>query len=991
MRRAALISLALAALLMLPAAAPAATKAPTPKRQAALAFKMLRLDTKAVPRKNLTKKHKKRLLKLVSKARKQSVKRPCKSVKTLRTYRRQVKRRVREPKLRRFELNVTTVKGALEADALRANVALLQLPRSKRCGGGHRSTVTQTAPRVVESDANHVRMKVALPPPTFVAHKVGSQTYQQVFMNGMGETGDVGDPGMPQLTEYLGVPQGASVEMTVNGSQGYDLEGVNLFPHQEESFDLPGPLPPQAGDPETFADPPFSKDGKAYKSNAKFPAKPSDAGGLGSMRGVAIGGVDFAGGQYQPKKGKLHVFTSIDVTVNFGGGNTGKFGDGSDLGGRWNSWFQQNYKMLLDNYGTVAGNLSAADVPQFCGEEMLVITSPDLEPAANTFAAAKNAQGFFTKVKLTGTGAGQIGTTKEQIQSFIRGELTAKCSVRPQFVVLLGNTAAVPTWILPCTTGGDITKCDVATDLPYSLDGNGTDLFADVMLGRIPATGPPNAVQVVDKIINYENNMPAPAGDDFYKHATVTGYWQPSMPCFLNPGESGTPNCDAKNPPVTGHRDIDYTNHREVRGFTLYTDKIIKAMKHDSYTVDRLWTTDNENVIPEQYQDGSDIPFALRRPQFAWDADTQDVLDNYNAGRFMVFHRDHGSPGWWGAPDFTTANLPDLTNGTKLPVIFGVDCESDRFDNPGSPSLVEQQIELPTNGAVAGFGDTRVSPSNPNNHMALGFADALFPTAAPDFGSDTPSRRLGDVLLSGKAYMASQVGVEGQGSGDTEFEHYLYHLMGDPSMQMWAAEPFHFDPSKIDSKWRDVAPVNPGDPVFQVEINFAQGGGEPPAGGTVATLLHDGAVIGRGIVGDDGRVTIKPDAKTDTSKLAVALNQDGVLPVQDSVEQGNPAQPTTLTLQGPTAFRFDTDTTFNGHLGPAFAGAPIKVVYTRESNGETIEHTVSTNASGDYSDVVRIPRAKAGKWHEQAFYAGDQTHGASSSNVINSSVQSQVP
>jgi len=38
-----------------------------------------------------------------------------------------------------------------------------------------------------------------------------------------------------------------------------------------------------------------------------------------------------------------------------------------------------------------------------------------------------------------------------------------------------------------------------------------------------------------------------------------------------------------------------------------------------------------------------------------------------------------------------------------------------------------------------------------------------------------------------------------------------------------------------------------------------------------------------------------------------------------------------------------------------------------------------------------VPRAKAGKWHEQAFYAGDATHGASSSNVIQSSVQSQVP
>lgn len=985
-RRATFTVLLLAALVALPAgSAFAAGAAPTPKRQAALAFKALKADTRAVPRKNLKRKHKKTLLKIVTRAKRQSVGNPCKAVKSLRAYRRRVKKVVREPKKRRFELNITTIRGALEADALSANVALLQFPRARKCGGGHPSTVAQAAPRVMESDANHVRLKVALPPPTFVAHQVGGTSYQQLFMKGMGESGDVGDPGLPKVTEFLGVPDGASLEMTVNGSQGYDLQGVNVFPHQEEPSDIPA-LPAGAPDPETFADPPFSKDGKAYKSNAKFPADPSQAGGVGSMRDLNVGGVDFAGGQYQPKTDKLHVFTSIDVTVKFGGTNTGKFGDANDFNGQWNSWFQQSYKGLIDNYDTVVGNLNAGTVRPFCGEEMLVITSPDLEPAGNAFVAAKTAQGYFARLRLVGSGPGQIGTTKEQIQSFIRGELTADCNVRPQYVVLLGNTNAVPTFILPCTSASDIAKCNVATDLPYSLDGLGSDLFADVMLGRIPATSPANALEVVNKITNYENTMPAPEGDDFYKHATVTGYWQPSTPCYLNEGETGTPNCDAKKPPVTGHRAIDYTNHRESRGFTLYSDRVLRAMKGEGYTVDRLWTTDNENVIPEQYQDGSNIPSNLRRPQFAWDADTEDFLNSYNQGRFLVFHRDHGWHDGWGAPDLSSANIPDLTNGTKLSVVFGVDCQSAEFDFPGNPSFVEEQIELPTNGAVAGFGDTRVSPSNPNNHMALGFFDALFPKLAPDFGSDTPSRRLGDVLLSGKAYMATQVGFEGQGSGDTEFEHYLYHLLGDPSMQMWAATPVHFDPIQIDSKWRDVKPVNPGDPVFQVEVNFSEAAGQPAAPGTVATLFHDDSPIGRGVVGSDGTVTIVPEVKTDTNNLTVRLQQDGALPASDPVEQGTPAQATTLTLSGPTAFRFETDTTFRGHLDAAFAGAPIKVVYTRESNGETIEHTVSTDANGDYVDTVRVPRAKAGKWHEQASYAGDATHGASSSNVIQSTV-----
>src|SRR3954452_3806921 len=164
---------ALVVLLALPvASATAATKAPTPKKQTATAFKHLRLDTKAVPRKNLKTKHKRRLLKIVTRARKQSLKRPCTSIKTLRTYRKRLKL-IKEPRKRSFELNITTIRGALESDALTTDVPLLRLPRAGRCGGGKRSTVNQTAPQVKEADANHGGLNVQAVPPTVRPHQVG--------------------------------------------------------------------------------------------------------------------------------------------------------------------------------------------------------------------------------------------------------------------------------------------------------------------------------------------------------------------------------------------------------------------------------------------------------------------------------------------------------------------------------------------------------------------------------------------------------------------------------------------------------------------------------------------------------------------------------------------------------------------------------------------------------------------------------------------------
>ena len=53
------------------------------------------------------------------------------------------------------------------------------------------------------------------------------------------------------------------------------------------------------------------------------------------------------------------------------------------------------------------------------------------------------------------------------------------------------------------------------------------------------------------------------------------------------------------------------------------------------------------------------------------------------------------------------------------------------------------------------------------------------------------------MLIRGKQYMATQEGFEWHGSGDTYVEHYLYHLLGDPTMQMWADPPVRFDPSRF--------------------------------------------------------------------------------------------------------------------------------------------------------------------------------------------------
>ena len=357
-----------------------------------------------------------------------------------------------------------------------------------------------------------------------------------------------------------------------------------------------------------------------------------------------------------------------------------------------------------------------------------------------------------------------------------------------------------------------------------------------------------------------------------------------------------------------------------------------------------------------------------------------DIVGATLDGRFAILHRDHGWPDGWAEPTLHSGHVPLFTNGTQQPVVFGINCSSAAFDNPAHPSFVELQVLRPDGGAIAGFGDTRVSPSFPNNHMALGFFDALFPSTVADYGGPE-TRRLGDVLIRGKQYMATQEGFEWHGAGDTYVEHYLYHLLGDPTMQMWADPPQRFDPSRFRAvvrEWREFDPTpDPGDPPFFVRFEFP---GEPLAVGALVTVFRGAEAIGRGVVGADGTVDVPPDAPfSEKDKLTVSMQTAWAFPAAEPVE----GAATGLTANcAPDGQLNSQPMTTTGRLtaGQAgIAGATVKVNY-KAPNGESFDRNVVTDANGNWSDtfapaslVPNDPNRGHGTWTVQASYAGSET------------------
>ena len=163
------------------------------------------------------------------------------------------------------------------------------------------------------------------------------------------------------------------------------------------------------------------------------------------MRDLRVGAVQVPGAQYDPRRRRARIFTSMDVTVTFR---------------RAGGWLPKRVRTAQEEpfgrvYRSVAGELrdrgaraglgGGSTRRQTCGEEYLIVTSPTLRPAADTLAASKTAAGFAVGIHEVAP-----NTAAADVRTFIRGELNSTTCTRPTYVVLLGDTSHVPSFLEVC-------------------------------------------------------------------------------------------------------------------------------------------------------------------------------------------------------------------------------------------------------------------------------------------------------------------------------------------------------------------------------------------------------------------------------------------------------------------------------------------------------------------------------------------------------------
>jgi hypothetical protein len=295
---------------------------------------------------------------------------------------------------------------------------------------------------------------------------------------------------------------------------------------------------------------------------------------------------------------------------------------------------------------------------------------------------------------------------------------------------------------------------------------------ADLFLGRISVDTVSEAETVVNKIINYESNPPSLSS--FYTNAAVAAYFQ------------------------------DYADYNgyEDRRFVRTSEEIRDFLLGEGYNVERIYCTE-PTVTPTNYNNGyygsgEPLPAELLRVNgFAWDGDAADISAAINGGVFLMMHRDHGmdrnggySHTGWGDPYYVETHIAALTNGDLLPVVMSINCQTGWFDGETDhqaaynyESFCELFLRKSSGGAVGVFGATRNSYSGYNDFMAEGMIDCVWPNFLPTVpNSSGANPQLGPMLNHGKLAMDQ---LWGDPWGYRQLEYELFHVFGDPSLEMY--------------------------------------------------------------------------------------------------------------------------------------------------------------------------------------------------------------
>ncbi|RUA28449.1 MAG: hypothetical protein DSY76_04370 [Bacteroidetes bacterium] len=580
--------------------------------------------------------------------------------------------------------------------------------------------------------------------------KEGKEVYQQLYIKDFSHTQEVGLPSLPAHLDLIAIPEGASYELKISRAVPLLKNGIKVYPALKPAVDTEG-----------APEPSFEINKEFYQIDRVYPAEAVSIREIIVIRGLRYAVVQVCPVQYNPARNQLILNENINYEIQFKSAN--RFVDVSKHTEHAMRILSNNalngkaIKEETDNFFASNQNL----LPSGGGKNYIIITHSNFQAAADSLAKWKRQMGYTVDV------VSQSSWTTAQVRNAVHSRYS-NWTPKPDYLVIIGDHQFVPAEMYSTPGHND----PFGSDLYYvCMDGSG-DYVPDMAKGRISANSAADALLQVSKMINYERNP-----------VTDTSFYQNAVNC----AQFQDDNIDGYADRRFAHTSEDIRNYTSSLG----------------YNVERIYYT-NSNVTPLHYNNGyysngQSIPSVLKKSNgFAWNGGATDIKNSINAGKFYVFHRDHGFAGGsgWAHPFFVNSKISGLNNGAKLPVVFSINCHTGEFTLPSC--FAETFMRKSNGGAVGVIAASYYSYSGNNDGFSLGVVDAIWsnPGVVPNFGNGgfsnpnvTPHTdivTMGDVVNQG---LIRGMETWAGSNSSNRYTSELFHYFGDPAMRIWTQAP----------------------------------------------------------------------------------------------------------------------------------------------------------------------------------------------------------
>jgi hypothetical protein len=625
-----------------------------------------------------------------------------------------------------------------------------------------------------------------------------------------------GDPLLPLQTRLLEVPPTGAVRLVVEELVLRPLAGMPALAELDHEGNLVGSRPAEAG-----------RDA-AVLGGVALPVQLGDPVIFRDLRLVPLSlRPIFADAEGLQLVERLRVRLETGAAAQrplegllAGGALPPQIVQGNELAGpahSWSSQMERVYAGLVENHGQFYDFVDDSVFPVY-----LIVGSPsylDNPVLMAEFVRWKREKGFDVRiVPFDEIPGGSQTISFGALRDWMRQQWT---ELRPEVLLLVGDddgAAACPDSVVASNRG----EFNVS-DHFYALQ-EGSDYFPELLVGRFSVDNSQQLFVMSQKPVIHEKTPYIAASNWLTKGLVVS----------CNYSDSG-------NHPVTPN---------------LTSRWVIDKLRANGFTV----TAADSIFFPPTPNGAASINAAL------------------NAGRGIVSYRGWANSNGWIFPAYERADIDDLVNVMKMPIVASFVCQTGAFGEGSSggvtvedPCFGEKFVRVgdpgAPKGAVAFVGPSDLhTRTQYNNPVCSGFFNAIF---------DLDQTRIGPALLNGKMELWRGYPNERSDPYGAYFYFHIYNVLGDPDLKIWRAEPRTFELTAP-------AALAAGQTILEVVARDADGGAG--VDGAVATLVGgaDGSVLLARQATRDGHALLSFDAAAAEAagQLRLTVDHPDFLPTQ---------------------------------------------------------------------------------------------------------------